>query len=96
MSFTQKQLKHIRKIKKHFGKLQQLCEVEESEFSLDVGTAEDEIRGITVAFNQLFIASSSGEERILLTDELICTSETEQQHIFDLVKECLELKEKRM
>ena len=90
MSFTEKQLKHIRKIKKAFDKLQQLYEEQTAEFTLHVEAVSDDFSGDPIAFVQLHIVSGSGKERILLTNDLVFTPETEQQRIFDTVKEHLE------
>ena len=96
MSFTEKQLKQIRKIKKAFGKLNQLHNEQDVDFLLQVGSVEENARGETVAFNQLFITSCCGTDSIMLAEEqLIFTPETEQQRIFELAKECLEWEEEK-
>jgi hypothetical protein len=89
LSFSQQQLKHIRRIKKSFDKLY-LNENQEVTCFLEVGVVNDDHQGDPVAFNQLFIVSGDGKERVLLTEDMVFTPETEQQHIFDIVKECLE------
>ena len=95
MSFTTEQLKQIRKIKKAFDKLRQLDE-EEMTLTLQVGEVDKDTHcsDDPVAFQQLFIESDSGE-RVLITDDMVFTPDTEQQNIFDIVKGCLECKEEK-
>ena len=95
MSFTVEQLKQIRKIKKAFDKLRQLDD-EEIPLTLRVGAVDKDTHcsDDPVAFQQLFIVNDSGE-RVLLTDDLVFTQETDQQNIFDIVKGCLECKEEK-
>jgi hypothetical protein len=93
MGFTAAQLKQIGKIKKAFGKLRELYDTGEFQFILQVGEVNDESQGDAVAFNQIYISSGEAgdsQERILLTDDMVFTPETEQQHIFDVAKEYLE------
>ena len=63
---------------------------------LQVGSVEENARGETVAFNQLFITSCCGTDSIMLAEEqLIFTQETEQHRIIELAKEGLEWQEEK-
>ena len=91
MSFTETQLKHIKDIQQAFSELRKISDNLEGDATLHLGKIDKDTGcgGDSIAFIDLYI--KSGNERIVLTDtDLIFTDETEQQSIFDYIKEQLE------